>query len=73
MDMKQFEEFEATALFCPNCQQLMPVTKRLLLVLPDGELWEYLCQGCGSSVGSKKVKVEPKKIIIGGEYGGGIG
>lgn len=66
--MKQFEEFEATALFCPTCQQLMSVYKRLLLVLPDGELWEYLCQRCGSSVGNKKVKGEPK-IIFGSEYG----
>ncbi len=31
----------------------MPVRQRLLLVLPDGDLYDYLCQGCGSSVGSK--------------------
>lgn len=32
----------------------MPVRERLLLVLPTGELYEYLCQGCGSSLGSKR-------------------
>ena len=31
----------------------MPVRERLLLILPDGELYDYLCQGCGGSVGSK--------------------
>jgi hypothetical protein len=31
----------------------MPVRERLLLVLPDGELYDYLCQGCGASLGSK--------------------
>jgi hypothetical protein len=31
----------------------MPVRQRLLLVLPDGELYDYTCQTCHSSVGSK--------------------
>ncbi len=31
----------------------MPVRERLLLILPDGELYDYTCQGCGSSLGSK--------------------
>ena len=42
----------------------MPVRERLLLVLPDGDLYDYLCQGCGSSVGSKTekaAKVAPVK------------
>jgi hypothetical protein len=34
----------------------MPVRSRLLLVLPDGELHEYLCQACASSLGTKTVK-----------------
>ena len=58
--MSQFEEFEATFLFCQKCGVAMPVIKRLLLILSDGELWEYLCKGCGNSVGSKKIKAEPK-------------
>jgi len=52
---RQFEDFSATALYCPKCKQAMPVRERLLLILPDGELYEYLCQNCGSSVGTKKV------------------
>ena len=38
----------------------MPVRERLLLVLPDGDLYDYSCQRCGSSVGSKTVKSEPE-------------
>lgn len=34
----------------------MPVRSRLLLVLPDGELHEYLCQVCASSLGTKTVR-----------------
>jgi hypothetical protein len=50
---KQFEQLKASILFCNTCQRAMPVRQRLLLILPDGELYDYLCQGCGSSVGSK--------------------
>ena len=31
---------DATALFCPICQTAMPVRKRLLLVLPEGDRLE---------------------------------
>jgi predicted SprT family Zn-dependent metalloprotease len=68
--MKQFEEFEATALYCPKCKQAMPVGKRLLLVLADGELWEYLCQQCGTSLGTKKVKQDLGRIVSPGSYMG---
>ncbi len=50
---KKFEQLQASALFCNTCQRAMPVRQRLLLFLPDGELYDYLCEGCGSSVGSK--------------------
>ena len=33
----------------------MPVRERLLLVLPDREIFDYLCTGCGSSVGRREV------------------
>ena len=42
-------------LFCGRCQQARPVRERLLLVLPDKELHEYLCGVCGDSVGTKEV------------------
>ena len=53
---QQFEELEASSLFCPKCKTAVPVRKKLLLVLPEGEKLEYLCTQCGSSVGSKTSK-----------------
>ena len=43
-------------LFCGRCRVAQPVREApLLLVLPDGgELLEYLCTACGSSVGSRR-------------------
>ena len=48
-----FDQFEASALFCPRCRQAVPVRKRLLLVLPDGDKYEYLCAYCSHSLGTK--------------------
>jgi len=33
----------------------MPVREHLLLVLPDGELFEYRCARCAASLGTRKV------------------
>jgi len=33
----------------------MPVRERLLLVLPDKEIFDYLCTGCGDSLGQREV------------------
>ena len=33
----------------------MPVRERLLLVLPYREIFDYLCSGCGSSVGRREI------------------
>ena len=49
-----FDQLNATLLYCNKCRKAMPVRQRLLLVLPDGDLYDYTCQGCHSSVGSKK-------------------
>ena len=51
-----YASLEASLLFCPRCRQAMPVRKRLLLVLLDGEKHEYVCQQCGTPCASK---VEP--------------
>ena len=59
----EFEQFQASALFCGRCQTARPVRERLLLVLPDGELHEYLCAACGSSVGTRKAEAEPPTVI----------
>lgn len=48
-----FEGFEATELYCPSCGRPVPVRKFLLLILPDGDRYEYRCQFCGTKVGDK--------------------
>lgn len=52
---ESFRDFEASVLFCARCRAPQPVRERLLLVLPDGELHEYICAACGSSSGTRKV------------------
>lgn len=61
---QQFKKFQATELYCPTCRRSMPVRERLLLILPEGEKYEYLCARCGTSVGDRIVKEEPKPILI---------
>jgi hypothetical protein len=61
---RQFEELQASALFCPRCQAARPVRERLLLVLPDGELFEYLCAACGTSVGKRKTTAPPPPLLL---------
>ena len=51
---KDFEDFEASLLYCPTCKRAMPVRKRLFLVLLDKEIHNYVCTGCGSAVGKKE-------------------
>lgn len=51
-----FEQLEASLLFCPRCRQAMPVRKKLLLILPHGNKFEYLCTVCSSTCGDK---IEP--------------
>ena len=48
-----FNELEATELYCGECRQAVPVRKYLLLVLPEGDKYEYRCQYCGAKVGDK--------------------
>jgi len=53
--MQQFESFRASSLYCNKCQKAMPVREKLLLVLPDKEIFDYLCTGCASSLGQREV------------------
>ena len=48
-----FDQLEAMELYCPECSQAVPVRKSLLLVLPEGDKYEYRCQYCGATVGDK--------------------
>ena len=58
--MSQFENFTASSLYCEKCKAAMPVRERLLLILPDKEVYDYLCTGCASSVGSREVTAGEK-------------
>jgi hypothetical protein len=60
----QFEELQASVLFCARCQTARPVRERLLLVLPDGELYEYLCAACGESVGKRNATAPPGPLLL---------
>jgi hypothetical protein len=60
-----YGEFRASELYCQKCGMAVPVRERLLLVLPDGELYEYLCIRCGASVGEKTTRGrEDARIVI---------
>ena len=63
-DSAVFKEFDATELYCPKCKEAMPVRKRLLLILPDGDKYEYRCAKCAESLGTKMdQKQKPLGII----------
>ena len=60
MSQQQFENFTASTLYCNKCRATMPVRERLLLVLPDKEIFDYLCTDCGSSVGRREITAGDK-------------
>ena len=55
MTGEQYGDFDATELYCPQCRRATPVRKRLLLVLAEGDKYDYSCAVCGTSVGDKLV------------------
>ena len=60
MSQQQFENLRASSLYCNKCKAAMPVRERLLLVLPDKEIYDYLCTGCANSVGQREVSAGEK-------------
>jgi len=62
MSQQQFENFTASSLYCEKCKTAMPVRERLLLILPDKEIFDYLCTGCASSVGQREVTAGEKRM-----------
>ncbi|WP_447971385.1 hypothetical protein [Nitrospira sp. M1] len=50
---EQFGALRASLLYCPKCKSATPARERLLLVLPSGNLYEYLCSECGTTTGEK--------------------
>ena len=59
---QQFDNLRASSLYCQKCQAAMPVRERLLLVLPEKEIYDYLCTGCASSVGQREVTLGEKQL-----------
>ena len=62
MSTPQFENLRASSLYCNQCKAAMPVRERLLLVLADKEIYDYLCTGCASSVGQREVTLSEKRM-----------
>ena len=75
MNQQQFENFTASSLYCEKCKAAMPVRERLLLVLSDREIFDYLCTECGSSVGRREVTAGEKMMaqaMAGRSVGAGV-
>ena len=60
--MQQFENFTASTLYCEKCRTTTAVRERLLLVLPDREIFDYLCAECDSSVGRREITAGEKML-----------
>jgi hypothetical protein len=58
-----FQRMEASLLACPKCKVAVPVRKRLLLILPEGNKYEYLCPQCSSTCGTTIEKDEERRFI----------
>lgn len=52
---QQFGQFTASELYCPKCKRAQPVRERLLLILPAGELHEFVCSSCATSLGKRTI------------------
>ena len=53
-EQASFRELSASELYCPKCKCAMPVREDLLLVLPQGNLHDYRCTRCGTSLGTRE-------------------
>jgi hypothetical protein len=62
---RQFRDLEATLLRCPKCGDVVPVRKRLLLVLPEGDKFEYVCSRCSTTCGTKIERPPPRGFLRG--------
>ncbi len=49
-----YGSLEVSEMYCARCKRAQPVRQHLLLVLPNGNQYEYRCSVCASSVGSKQ-------------------
>ncbi len=61
---KMFEDLDATELYCARCKMAVPVRKRLLIVLPEGDKYEYFCPYCAETVGFKIDRNQQQTSLI---------
>jgi hypothetical protein len=62
---EMFKDLDATELYCSHCKMAVPVRKRLLLVLPEGDKYEYFCPYCAETVGTKiDRQQQPSSLIV---------
>ena len=59
-----FRDLDATELYCAQCKMAVPVRKRLLLVLPEGDKYEYFCPYCAETVGVKIDRNQQQTSLI---------
>jgi uncharacterized Zn finger protein len=64
MARETYKDFDATELYCPRCKRAVRVLKRLLLIVPQGEKYDYSCAFCGMSVGDKLVTMKDESPIV---------
>ena len=69
MERQQFKNLRASSLWCNKCKAAMPVRERLLLVLAEREIYDYLCTGCAESLGQREVSAA-RDPAAGGRPGG---
>ena len=50
---ESFRKLNASELYCPNCKKSMPVREKMLLVLGSGNLDDYVCVKCQTSLGTR--------------------
>ncbi len=60
--MQQFDTLRASSLYCQKCKAAMPVRERLLLILPEKEIYDYLCTGCAASLGQREITLGEKQL-----------
>ena len=61
---RMFRDLDAKEVYCPHCKMAVPVRKRLLLVLPEGDKYEYLCPYCTETVGFKIDQNQEQSSLI---------
>ena len=49
-----YDKITASEIYCPNCKQAMPVREKQLLVLSDGDVVDFVCTACSTSLGTRR-------------------